>query len=896
VKLPAAALAASFAGGIMLGSQHFFLSRFGAASGLFILFLITLCALLTGLALTWKNALRWAGLLALFSWVLIGTVAASVSHQPLPERHLLSLLESKRLELSSPLRWHGRLREEPRRLAWGYGMDVDLKQVEFQGAQIPLTGGLRLTFAAENRDGPQLPALHAGDEVTVVARARLPSIFRDDGAFDRRSYLAEQGIHAIASLRAAELLERGPPAPPSARYLLARFRGHLRDTLDTLFPASPEKAAILRAMLLGDRSFVDRDASRNFQLTGTYHILVVAGLHVTAIAVFLFWGGRLLRLPRVLASLAILAALAAYVGIVEQRPPVIRAALMAGVVVLGRLLFRRLDLLNSAALAALLILFFRPLALFDPSFQLSFLAMACIGGIAAPWLERTAEPYVRALRGWRDVTRDLSHEPRQAQYRIDLRAAASWLAVRFSPEKTRMAENAAVGLLSFSFRVWEIFVLSFVLQIGMLPMMAQQFHRVTLAGPFSNLFAVPLTAIIVPLGFLTLGAALVLRPIAVFLAHPLAWLTALLLRVVSWFAHFPRWSYRIPGPPLALVILFLALLVVLAAAIRLRSRWAPLAAAALLACAVVISVHPFAPRTVPGKLELTALDVGQGDSLLLVSPQGKTMLIDSGGAFSGFRPGETHAGPDPGEDAVSPYLWSRGFQRLDIVALTHAHHDHIGGLTAILENFRVGRLWIGREVSSLSQAALEALARSRHIPIEHERRGQTTDWDSVHLKVLWPDIVPEETAAPPKNNDSLVLRLTYGKRIFLLAGDAEKQAEREIAAESPGDALRADVLKVGHHGSKNSTMEEFLGRIKPKVALISAGEENPYGHPSREVLERLERAGVRVLRTDRDGAIHVLTDGEDLEISCFTPCPQAAPESPSRQAESPDQHQQPQNK
>jgi competence protein ComEC len=274
-----------------------------------------------------------------------------------------------------------------------------------------------------------------------------------------------------------------------------------------------------------------------------------------------------------------------------------------------------------------------------------------------------------------------------------------------------------------------------------------------------------------------------------------------------------------------------------------------------------------------------------------VSPGGKTLLIDGGGAFGGFPGHEVHSGVDPGEEAVSPYLWSRGFQRLDVVALTHAHQDHLGGLTAILENFRVGRLWIGREVSSQALARLEELARQRQVPIEHELRGKSFRWDGVDGDFLWPEIVPEEVAPSAKNNDSLVLRLHFGGETFLLPGDAEKQVEREILSENSVESLQSTVLKVGHHGSKNSTMPEFLAAVQPRVGIISAGEGNPYGHPNAELLERLENAGVRILRTDRDGAVHVLTDGSRLEITCFVACAGATNAAASAQANPPDHHQ-----
>lgn len=271
----------------------------------------------------------------------------------------------------------------------------------------------------------------------------------------------------------------------------------------------------------------------------------------------------------------------------------------------------------------------------------------------------------------------------------------------------------------------------------------------------------------------------------------------------------------------------------------------------------------------------------------MVSPHGRTMLIDGGGAFGGFAGQNPGTGIDPGEEAVSPYLWSRGFQKLDVVALTHAHQDHIGGLFAILENFRVGELWIGREVSLATLARLEQLARSRKTRIRHPSVGKSFDWDEVEAQFLWPTPADSEVATLAKNDDSLVLHLRYRDRTVLLPGDAEKGAERGILAENEGAKLQADVLKIGHHGSKNSTTPDFLLTVNPHIAIISAGPDNPYGHPSRELLERLEGAQIRVLRTDRDGAVHMLTDGQRLEISCFLPCLRQTEGDLLRQAQAP---------
>ena len=878
MKLPAVAIAAAFAGGIAFGLHPAVVTHVTSRSLLTSCFLGELVLIVGGLTLARMERLLSAAVTSLLSWGLLGFLGACVAEEPRPANHVTSLLEKRRLSLESPLRWQGRLRDEPAKLPWGYGLEVDLSEVGSQGASLPVQGGLRVSFTPHSEEA-QLPELHAGDEVSILTEAKRPQVFRDEGAFDRRAYLAQQNIDLLTTLRSPKLVERIGTSPSTLATRLARTRRLLRGEIDTLCSGSPQIAGVLRAMLLGDRSFVDRAESADFQKTGAFHVLVVAGLHVGAIAAVLFWVGRKLRLSRSLTMLFTLGLLFSYVAVVEERPPVLRAAVMASIVVLGGFFFRRLELLNSAAIAALILLIARPLALRDSSFQLTFVAIGCIAGLAVPWLEETVQPYVRALRGWRDVTRDAAHEPRATQFRIDLRSLEHWITARMPEPLSGGSGYCLSGGLSLTFRVWELLVVTTALQIGMLPLMANDFHRVSLSAPIVNLAAVPMVGILVPLGFLTVMAGLIVPAAGKVLAVPLTWITGLLVHAVQWFGHFPRWSYRIPGPPLWLIVAFFAFGVALAAAMRIaQGPWRVLrrgVCLAWLACALVIAVFPFAPSWSRGKLEVNVLDVGQGDSLFVVSPGGKTMLIDGGGAFAGLPGREAVYGIDPGEEAVSPYLWSRGFQKLDVVALTHAHQDHLGGLTAILENFRVGKLWIGREVSSAALGRLESLAKSREIPVEHELRGKSFDWDGVKGEFLWPETESANIAAEATNDDSLVLRLKYGNRNILLPGDAERQAELRILGENPPETLRSDVLKVGHHGGKNSTTQEFLRAVEPKIGIVSVGEANIYGHPNPELLERLDAWGVRVLRTDRDGAVHVLTDGKQLEVSCFVPCPSA---------------------
>ncbi|HSC44385.1 MAG TPA: DNA internalization-related competence protein ComEC/Rec2 [Candidatus Acidoferrum sp.] len=893
MRLPAVAIALAFASGIAFGLCPPLMALQTSLRFLPLAFTLAAALIVLGLWLLRRSVVA-AGAVSLAAWLILGASGIAITRQPQPDNYVLSVVDAGTIDLHTSLRWHGTFRDEPKALPWGVALDVNLTSVDFAERSVPLRGGLRLSYS-DHAGAEGIPEVHAGDEISAVAQARLPQVFRDEGAFDRRAYLRDQGIDLTASLRAPELLERTATAPPTARTWLARTRRHLREELSSFLPGAPQESALLRAMLLGDRSFVDREESVTFQKTGVFHVLVVAGLHVGAFSAFLFWLARKLRLSRLWTSFAVLCCVVAYVAVVEQRPPVLRAALMTLAVVLALLFFRRVELLNSVALAALTLLVASAALLTDSSFQLSFLAMFSIAGLAVPWLEKNLEPYAKGLRGWRDVTRDVSHPPRVAQFRIDLRGVAVWAEDKLPSSFGKAFTTGAARIFSVFLRVAEMLVLTMVLQIGMLPMLARDFHRVSLSGPLANLLAVPLTAVLVPLGFAVLLAGFISLRLGTLLAVPLRWLAACLIHAMAWIAHFPLSNYRIPAPPVWLLVCFFAAAVFLAVALRNssgRAFWFKrVGLSAVVAAALLIAVYPFAPRVHRGWLELNVLDVGQGDSLFLVSPAGHTLLVDAAGPFTDpYHKSETR-GADPGEDAVSPYLWSRGFQQIDIVALTHAHQDHLGGLPAILENFRVNNLWIGREVELPQQRQLEALAILHGTKVLHELRGDHLDWDGTQLDFLWPQIVPQEVAPSAKNDDSLVFHIAYGQRSFLLPGDAEKAAERAILSESSPQELRADILKIGHHGSKNSTTPEFLDAVQPKLAVISAGEENPYGHPNPALLDRLEQAGIPTLRTDKNGAIHIATDGKQIQVSCFVSCSQIQAALQLPDAQPPDTHQ-----
>jgi competence protein ComEC len=292
------------------------------------------------------------------------------------------------------------------------------------------------------------------------------------------------------------------------------------------------------------------------------------------------------------------------------------------------------------------------------------------------------------------------------------------------------------------------------------------------------------------------------------------------------------------------------------------TEWAP--AFALAAFTVLVAWYPFAPNLHRGKLGVTVLDVGQGDSIFAEFPGGRTMLVDGGGLSGSEWVGGYRSGADVGEEVVSPYLWSRGLKRIDVVALSHADHDHIDGLYSVLQNFKVGELWVGWDDPRPAYARLLAEARSRGVRIIHVAQGEDFNFGAARADVLWP---PAGGVGDSPNDNCVVLRLSQGPSHFLLTGDIERPAEEGlIASHQP---LQSEFLKVPHHGSKTSSTAPFLAAVDPRVAVVSVGAENPFGHPAPSVVQRYEHDGVRLLRTDRDGAVTAIADGRTLLVSSY---------------------------
>ncbi|MGA2887998.1 MAG: ComEC/Rec2 family competence protein [Terracidiphilus sp.] len=857
-----------------------------------VLIALALVAVLCGLAAFRAQRIAWLPLAVL--WLLLGSWCAEMQPHPAPAPELATLSDGLMRNVEGSVVDVGPLRgeteqnlDEPasaQQFAEQPSQRIDLHVTSLEvvtdtdDTQIPVEGNVRLTVHwPQNPAGQQL--FQCGERIRAVARLLQPEVYHDPGVWNREDFLVDQGITSTATVN-IDRVERIGRFP--GLFLACRVSGLQHATSFRLLalpaamrhlPAplrlSQDDAIMLAAMVTGDRTYLTHSLRVGFERTGSFHMLVVSGFHLAIVAGCLFWVAKRLKLPRVPATLVTILASFAYALFTGFATPVERSLFMVTLYLLGRLLYRERSVMNTIGFAALCLLAINPHSLFDASFQMTLLAVVAIGGVAAPLLQSTVHPYLTATRDLRQIALDAKLAPPLAQFRITLRmiAAALQAAVggRFA---RRIAWRLFPWTIKMLLRAVELLAVSCVAELAMALPMALYFHRITLLALPVNVFILPLLLILMPAALVTLLALAIWPAAAVVPAMIVAVFLHLGTGQVRLFGSLAWGDFRIPAPALWQSLAFCALLataVVLARfAASSHARWPRRAAWAALLLAATLAVYPRPIDHPRDALLMEAIDVGQGDSLLLITPDGKTMLVDGGGHGGG--PHQAPQDYDIGEEVVSQVLWSRGIRRLDVVALTHAHSDHMGGLPAVLRNFHPRELWVGNNPRFGAYLALLDEAASLHVRVRSLTAGDAFPFGPTRVTVLAP-FRGYQPGPEPTNNDSVVMRVAYGATSVMLEGDAEAPVEHTMLSE-PG--LASTLLKVGHHGSITSTRPEFLARVAPQWAVISCGLHNRYGHPRTEVLDELEAAKVRTFSTDINGATCFRLDGKTTipDLAC----------------------------
>lgn len=717
---------------------------------------------------------------------------------------------------------------------------VAVRTIDLGNGPEPATSKVQV-FASDPRSLAEVrasPYFRYGDEVMLRGDLARPQAAKD---FDYPAYLANLGISGTFWARDAELVSRN--SGPS----LARWRGWVfdlrRELSENIENALPyPQSALAQALLLGQRAHLPDGLVKDFRATGAAHLLAISGLHVgVALVMSVAAASWCLGRRRQLYLLLPLAAIWLYGLVSGMSPSVVRAAVMGSVFLAALALGRPRSVLPALAFSAALMVAAAPVVLYRLSFQLSFVAMAGVA-LALPYQARIAAATIKAARV----------EPASGWWR-------PWLGYLLSIIGTALVVSLAATLATW-------------------PLVSFTFHQVPLTGFFVTVLALPALPFIL-LGSLATAAAGLLHPAFGQLFGWVTWVPlSYLMELVSTApSHVVSGGWV--GAPLvwAWYVVLGGVVLWAAGALRLgnllrrlralapwpaagglsgvrptsRNLWSGSAALLLVSAAVLVWGQVFSGPD--GKLHVYFFDVGQGDSALVVTPSGRQVLVDGG--------------PET-ESAIRALAgtMSAGDRSLDLVVLTHLDADHSRGLLEVLDRYRVAAVLVGVSYpdSALYPHWRASIDRTGLVETPVHAGYRVILEPGVVLEVLNPPKKPIGGSAADENNNGVVLRLSHGDVNFLLASDIQAVAESYLVRDA--SALGSEVLKVAHHGSKTSTTAPFLRRVKPAVAVVSAGEGNRHGHPHREVIDRLnESVGPEGLyRTDRDGTIEFISDGQRL--------------------------------
>ncbi|MCG6917085.1 MAG: DNA internalization-related competence protein ComEC/Rec2 [Deltaproteobacteria bacterium] len=807
VHRPLFHLLISFCGGIFIGRY---------LSPVPVIFCFILTAFFSALLFFFLVQGRKSSFLPLLVFVLSGTLASSTIPDPdQPPGAIQQLLKKKNVVLT------GTITHSLQRGPTSSRMLLNLASFKEGDGWRSVSGNLLLNIRNCQRQWP------VGQTLAGRVRIRPVRNFNNPGAFNYRQYLAHQKIWLRGYVQSDMHLVPLDRPERNFNYFLDVLRNRIRTFIDRWLP--PSLAGLYRSLLLGERYALSADLRELLYNAGIGHLLAISGLHLGLVAAFAFllchfvslritavaarWGAR----P--VAALTAFPIALVYGLLTGMALPALRATLMLAVFTLSLVVQREKDLQNSLLLAALIILAIYPEALFAASFQLSFI------GVAALILILPLVPLPR----------------------------------RLLPQDDKSDKFRHLGL-----RLYQFICGSLMIFLYTTPLVLYHFHRFTALGILSNLLAVPVVAFLVlPAGLL----AVFLLPLSSSLAGFFLTLGSLgLSLVVTLSAKLASltWATFWPGSPRIWQVLLAYLLLLLSfVKTNRRCRFSLMVVCSLfLMGSWVIPLHFPSGKSL---LRVTFLDVSQGNSAVVELPGNRIMLIDGGG-FHG-------SSFDLGRYVLAPYLWHRRITRLHTMVLSHPHPDHYQGLTFVAKHFPIKQFWHSNVCSRdpSIRGLLTTLAAKKVAFMGPRELVSNQNINGVDLKVLHPspDFTGSSRTLTDKeiNNLSLVVRLKYKDVSFLFPGDIEKETEDKLAR---GPHLHpVDVLLVPHHGSRTSSSIPFLQRLKPRIAIFSLGFDNRFHLPAFKVLERYDALGIKTYRTDRHGAVTVITDGHKIEVETF---------------------------
>ncbi len=645
--------------------------------------------------------------------------------------------------------------------------------------------------------------LRVGNYISVTGTITKGREKRNPGEFDYQNYLEQKGISGILTSYNALDLKIIDSAKTNFANVILSFRKSIDERISELH--SPVAASLLKGLIVGDRSEISDETKTDFINTGVVHVLAVSGLHVAYILlIFLFVFGRFSLISR---NILTIVGLFVFIFITGSTASVVRSAIMGMVILVAIITNRSTNIYNSLAFSAIIILFFNPGDLFDPGLQLSFAAVISIVALA-PFFKR----------------------------RID---------------SLNLNKNLMRKFLLFC-------TVSLAAQIGTIPFTLIYFRKLSLISLLANIVVVPFTGAMISLGILTLFLSVIWFKGALIFAAVNNLATYLLYEINHRLSVFSFSHLSITQFSLLDALIFYSIILLFFFYYERFQSIKPKIILFILSSMLIIFLTSLDDKDwLPeNKLSICAIDIGQGDSFLVKFPNGKTALIDAGEATWYF---------DNGERIIFPLLHYLGVDKIDVAFISHMDSDHYSGFVSLIQNGIIKEVFKPNLVeNSEDDKRFESFLSENKIPFQHYQK-EKMQFGNCNIYILNNEMMVNDKSLS-MNDRSGILKLVYGKTSCIFTGDAGVRSEKVLIKNYNNEFLESDILKLGHHGSKTSSSEVFLKTVHPEYALISVGQNNKFNHPSPIVLERLNSASIKQLRTDISGFILLQSDGDSIDV------------------------------
>ena len=673
-------------------------------------------------------------------------------------------------------------------------------------------------------DKKQEENLEYGDKIFITGEFQEPQGMRNEGGFNYKEYLKSLNIYGSVKAKNIKVIEQ------NKGNIFMNFTYKISDEIkENIEEFMGEKySGLLIGLLLGDSSKIDENMEENFKITSLTHILAVSGAQVSYIIVAMY--SLLKRKIGIQKTrVVIIASLIFYTALTGFSPSIVRAGIMGIILMISGLVFRKNDIINSIAISLFFMLVYNPFLLENVGLQLSYLGTIGIIGFNKTIIL---------------ILKNIQIRNRKWKYKIN---------------------RKLILLIS---KIKEILAVTMSASLAVVPVMIYHFNLFGTYFLITNLLASIIIGPITLLGTLLVIISFISINMAKILSYILKFLIDILLFISS-FSKLPISKIYIPTPKISfIIIIYLSLIISLfiykvfhernpnTTILRVRNLLALVKYKFkqnrndIIKRIVIINIVIFLCIIfIPRDLKINFVDVGQGDSTFIITPKNKTILIDGGGSNTGSF--------DVGENTLLPYILDKGYNKIDLMIISHFDSDHSLGCAKIIENLTVSNLVLTKQLEENDiYKHIVSIAKQKKINLIYVKAGDVITVNGVKIKILHPQekLIAENSI----NNNSIVFKLEYKSFSILFTGDIENIAEEVILSKNIN--LKADILKVAHHGSKTSSSQRFIEAVSPKIALIGVGKNNMFGHPNREVIERLQSYGTKIYRTDECGEISIMVN------------------------------------